>query len=168
MDRRAGTSPAAAAGSQRVKASRNSYIAAGTSYARPPWCTKPSDLPLQPDRRATAPGRALPPARASGTPIARQRRRMVFPNPTEVAMKVKAACIGIALCFAAGSAVAAGDKKDTTGMKKDTMSMQECKDYMANKGKSGMKDDAKKDAMCADMAKKDEHMKGGTTSGTKK
>jgi hypothetical protein len=144
-------------------------MAAGTSYARSAWCTPQRGAFLGRKRSHYA---ACGPSAAvggAGTPIARQRRRTAFPNPTEVAMKVKAACICIALCFAAGSAVAAGDKKDTSGMKKDTMSAQECKDYMANKGKSGMKDDAKKDAMCADMAKKDDHMKGGmSSSGTKK
>ena len=43
-------------------------------------------------------------------------------------------------------------------MKKETMTMQECKDHMAMAKKDGMKkDDAmmKKDATCADMMKKD-------------
>ena len=57
------------------------------------------------------------------------------------------------LAFAAGAAFAADDMK-----KDDTMTMQQCKDYMAMAKKDNMKkDDAmmKKDAMCADMMKKD-------------
>ena len=68
------------------------------------------------------------------------------------------------LSIAAGSAVAADDKKKD-GMKHD-MSMQECKDHMAMAKKDGMKkDDAmmKKDTMCADMMKKDAMMKKDTT-----
>jgi hypothetical protein len=85
-------------------------------------------------------------------------------------MRFKAICFCAALSLAAGSAFAAGDtKKDTSGMKKDSMTMQECKDYMAmaKDSKSGMKHDAKKDAMCNDMMKKEgmassDTMKGGT------
>ena len=63
-------------------------------------------------------------------------------------------------CFAlAGGAWAADDMKKADGMmKKETMTMQECKDHMAMAKKEGMKkDDAtmKKDALCADMIKQD-------------
>ena len=64
-------------------------------------------------------------------------------------------------CFAlaAGAAFAMDDmKKGDAMMKKDTMTMQECKDHMAMAKKDGMKkDDAmmKKDTMCADMMKKE-------------
>ena len=65
----------------------------------------------------------------------------------------------------AGAALAADDMKKAVGadadgmMKKDAMTMQQCKDHMAMAKKDGMKkDDAmmKKDAMCADMMKKDD------------
>jgi len=49
-------------------------------------------------------------------------------------------------------------KKADGMMKKETMTMQECKDHMAMAKKDGTKkDDAmmKKDATCADMMKKD-------------
>ncbi len=69
----------------------------------------------------------------------------------------------LATCMAcAGAAFAADEMKKTDGMmKKDTMSMQECKDHMAMAKKDGMKkDDAmmKKDTMCGDMMKKDDAM----------
>ena len=60
------------------------------------------------------------------------------------------------LSIAAGSAAAADH------VKKDGMTMQECKDHMAMAKKDGMKrDDAmmKKDTVCADMMKKDGIMK---------
>ncbi len=71
---------------------------------------------------------------------------------------LNAALICTALALAAGTASAADDmKKD--GMKMDhPMTMQECKDHMAMAKKDGMKKDdmmMKKDAMCADMMKKD-------------
>jgi len=63
----------------------------------------------------------------------------------------------------ASGAFAADDMKKADGMmKKETMTMQECKDHMAMAKKDGMKkDDAtmKKDAVCADMMKKDEMKK---------
>ncbi|MEP6739872.1 MAG: hypothetical protein ABJA61_05805 [Caldimonas sp.] len=67
------------------------------------------------------------------------------------------------LALVAGTAFAADDmKKPDAMMKKDTMTMQECKDHVAMAKKDGMKkDDAmmKKDAMCADMMKNDGMMK---------
>ncbi len=72
-------------------------------------------------------------------------------------------------CFAlaATSAFAMDDmKKGDAMMKKDSMTMQECKDHMAMAKKDGMKkDDAmmKKDAMCADMMKKDGMKSDGMT-----
>jgi len=67
-------------------------------------------------------------------------------------------------CLAlAGPALAADEmKKDDGMMKKDAMTMEQCKEHMAMAKKDGMKkDDAmmKKDAACADMMKKDEMMK---------
>ena len=67
-------------------------------------------------------------------------------------------------CLAlAGPALAADEmKKDDGMMKKDAMTMEQCKEHMAMAKKDGMKkDDAtmKKDAVCADMMKKDEMMK---------
>jgi hypothetical protein len=64
------------------------------------------------------------------------------------------------MALAAASAIAADDamKKGHDAMKKDTMTLQECKDHMAMAKKEGAtKDDAamKKDAMCAEMMKKD-------------
>ena len=50
--------------------------------------------------------------------------------------------------------------------KKESMTMQECKDHMAMAKKEGTKKDApmmKKDTMCADMMKKDGTMKGDST-----
>ena len=59
------------------------------------------------------------------------------------------------LALAAGVAFAADDmKKDDGMMKKEAMTMQECKDHMAMAKKDGMK----KDAVCADMMKKDDAM----------
>jgi hypothetical protein len=73
-------------------------------------------------------------------------------------------CASIAL--ATGGATAQGTMKKDDSMSKDsmakTMTMQECKDYMAMSMKeSTKKDDAmmKKDAMCADMMKKEGAMK---------
>jgi len=69
------------------------------------------------------------------------------------------------LTLAAGGATAQDAKKDAMakdGMMK--MTMQECKDHMAMAKKEGTtKDDAmmKKDAMCADMMKKDSMPKTG-------
>ena len=56
------------------------------------------------------------------------------------------------LALTAAGAIAADDMKKTDPMKKE-MTMQECKDHMA----MAKKDDAtmKKDAMCADMMKKE-------------
>ena len=63
------------------------------------------------------------------------------------------------MALAGACAFAADDMKKADGMmKKDTMTLQECKDHMAMAKKEGVKkDDAmmKKDAMCADMMKKD-------------
>jgi hypothetical protein len=68
------------------------------------------------------------------------------------------------LTFAASGAMAAShmekEKKADAAMAKDTMTLQQCKDHMAMSmaKKDGMKkDDAmmKKEAMCADMMKKD-------------
>jgi hypothetical protein len=77
---------------------------------------------------------------------------------THLATALLAGC----LACAAGATFAADDMKKTDGMmKKDTMTMQECKDHMAMAKKDGMKkDDAamKKDATCADMMKKDDAM----------
>ena len=78
-------------------------------------------------------------------------------------MRLTTALTCAALAFCAGSAVAMDDmKKGTTSkdstMTKGTMTMQECKDHMAMSSKAGAKkDDAmmKKDAMCADMMKKE-------------
>ncbi len=74
-------------------------------------------------------------------------------------MKTLATTLSALLALAAGAAFAADDMKKADGtMKKDTMSMQECRDHTATAKKEGMKkDDAmmKKDAMCADMMKKD-------------
>ena len=72
------------------------------------------------------------------------------------------------LAFAAGTAFAADDMKKADGMmKKETpMTMQECKDHMAMSNKAGAKkDDAmmKKDALCADMMKKDSMKKDDAT-----
>ena len=65
-------------------------------------------------------------------------------------------------------AFAADDMKKADGMmKKETpMTMQECKDHMAMSNKAGAKkDDAmmKKDALCADMMKKDSMKKDDAT-----
>ena len=72
-------------------------------------------------------------------------------------------CLTIA--FAAGTAVAQ-DMKKPDPMTKDpmakTMTMQECKDYMAMPKTDAMKKDEmmmKKDTMCGDMMKKDGMMK---------
>src|SRR5205823_5384813 len=69
----------------------------------------------------------------------------------------------LACCALTGTAFAADDMKSADGMmKKESMTMQECKDHMAMAKKDGMKRDdamAKKDATCADMMKKDETMK---------
>jgi len=75
-------------------------------------------------------------------------------------------CVSMAL--AAGGVAAQDAKKDAMG-KDDMMkmTMQECKDHMAMAKKEGTKkDDAmmKKDAMCADMMKKE----GATTTGQPK
>jgi len=65
-------------------------------------------------------------------------------------------CAGFLL--AAGSSAAMADmKKPDAMMKKDTMTMQECKDHMSMAKKDGVKKDdsmTKKDMMCADMMKK--------------
>jgi hypothetical protein len=68
-----------------------------------------------------------------------------------------------AVTIAAGHAAAMdtmkkGDAMDKSGMTHKTMTMQECKDYMATAKKDNMKKDAdamKKDADCAAMMKKD-------------
>ena len=70
----------------------------------------------------------------------------------------------VVCCMLAGTAWSADDMKAADGkMKKDAMTLQECKDYMAMAKKDAMtkRDDAmaKKDAMCSDMVKKDEMMK---------
>ena len=63
--------------------------------------------------------------------------------------------------FAGGAAAQDAMKKDSAMTKDATakpMTMQECKDHMAMSAKAGTKkDDAmmKKDAMCADVMKKD-------------
>ena len=64
----------------------------------------------------------------------------------------------------ASGAFAADDMKKADGMmkKEGDMTLQQCKDHMAMSKMDGMKkDDAtmKKDAMCADMMKKDAAMK---------
>ena len=72
-------------------------------------------------------------------------------------------CASMAL--AAGHAAAQDSMKKKDTMAKDgmmSMTMQECKDHMAMAKKDGMKKDdmmMKKDAMCADMMKKDGMMK---------
>ena len=74
-------------------------------------------------------------------------------------------CVGMAL--AASGAVAQDAKKDAMAKDNMKMTMQECKDHMAMAKKEGAKkDDAmmKKDAMCADMMKKE----GATTTGQPK
>ncbi len=76
-------------------------------------------------------------------------------------MKTLATALMCACMVAAGAAAAQDTKKDS--MAKDSMmmkkmTMQECKDHMAMSQKAGTKkDDAmmKKDAMCADMMKKE-------------
>ena len=71
-------------------------------------------------------------------------------------------CVGMAL--AAGGAAAQDAKKDAMAKDNMKMTMQECKDHMAMAKKEGTtKDDAmmKKDAMCADMMKKDSMPKTG-------
>jgi hypothetical protein len=74
---------------------------------------------------------------------------------THLANALLAAC----LACASGAAFAADDmKKPDAMMKKEPMTMQDCKDHMAMAKKDGMKkDDAamKKDETCADMMKKD-------------
>ncbi len=74
-------------------------------------------------------------------------------------MKTLATLLSGCFMLAATSAFAMDDmKKGDAMMKKDSMTMQECKDHMAMAKKDGMKkDDAmmKKDTMCADMMKKD-------------
>ena len=65
----------------------------------------------------------------------------------------------VACCAFAGTAWAADDMKKADGMmKKESMSLQECKDHVAMAGPDAMKKDgamAKQDAACADMIKKD-------------
>jgi len=74
---------------------------------------------------------------------------------TRFATALLAACLGCA----AGAASAADDMKKTDGMmKKETLTLQDCKDHMAMAKKDDMKkDDAtmKKDEACAEMMKKD-------------
>jgi pentapeptide MXKDX repeat protein len=82
-------------------------------------------------------------------------------TPEEIPMRKITALLA---CLAlAGPALAADEmKKDDGMMKKDAMTMEQCKEHMAMAKKDGMKkDDAtmKKDAVCADMMKKDEMMK---------
>jgi hypothetical protein len=87
-----------------------------------------------------------------------------MPQPTtsrgDIRMKnLTPALLAGCLAFAASGAFAMDDmKKGDAMMKKDSMTMQQCKDHMAMAKKDGMKkDDAmmKKDAMCADMMKND-------------
>ena len=62
------------------------------------------------------------------------------------------------MALAAGSVAAQDTKKDAMDKDGMKMTMQECKDHMAMATKEGTKkDDAmmKKDAMCADMMKKE-------------
>jgi hypothetical protein len=73
------------------------------------------------------------------------------------------ALLAASLACAAATAFAADEMKKTDDamVKKDTMTMQECKDHLAMAKKDGMKkDDAamKKDAACAEMVKKDDAM----------
>ncbi len=77
-------------------------------------------------------------------------------------MKTVAASLMCACMALAAGGVAAQDAMKKAPMKDDMMSkpmtMQECKDHMAMATKEGTKkDDAmmKKDAMCADMMKKE-------------
>jgi len=74
--------------------------------------------------------------------------------------------IGACMALAVSGVAAQGTMKKDDAMSKDSMakgmSMQECKDHMAMAAKAGTKkDDAmmKKDAMCADMMKKEDAMK---------
>ena len=78
-------------------------------------------------------------------------------------MKTLATLICTCMALAAGGAAAQdtmkkGDSMAKDRMTKSTMTMQQCKDHMAMQAKEGAKkDDAtmKKDAMCADMMKKE-------------
>jgi hypothetical protein len=82
-------------------------------------------------------------------------------TPEEIPMRKITALLA---CLAlAGPALAADEmKKDDGMMKKDAMTLEQCKEHMAMAKKDGAKkDDAmmKMDAACADMMKKDEMMK---------
>ncbi|MEO8312587.1 MAG: hypothetical protein ABI520_15575 [Caldimonas sp.] len=74
-------------------------------------------------------------------------------------MKTLATTFSALLALASAAAFAADDMKKADGMmKKETMTLQQCKDHVAMAKTDGTKkDDAmmKKDAMCADMMKKD-------------
>lgn len=77
-------------------------------------------------------------------------------------MNQLATVVTACMTLVAGAAFAADDmKKPDAMMKKDSMTMQECKDHVAMAKQDGMKrDDAmmKKDVVCADMMKKDDAM----------
>ena len=76
-------------------------------------------------------------------------------------MKTLAATVMCACMALAASAGAQDPAKKTDATTKDTtktMTAQECKDYMAM-SKDATKKDEKKDAMCADMMKKEGAMK---------
>jgi hypothetical protein len=88
-------------------------------------------------------------------------------NDLEISMKTIVATLMFAwITVTTGGAAAQTNEpavKDGT-MKKDAMTMQECKDYTATAKKDGMTKDSammKKDTMCADMMKKDGMMKDG-------
>jgi pentapeptide MXKDX repeat protein len=78
-------------------------------------------------------------------------------------MKSVAASLMCACMALAAGGVAAQDAMKKAPMKDDAMAkpmtMQECKDHMAMAKKDATKKDAKKDAACADMMKKEEMMK---------
>ena len=83
-------------------------------------------------------------------------------------MKTLSTAVMCACLTLAAGAAAQDAKKDAMAKDNMKMTMQECKDHMAMAKKEGTKkDDAmmKKDAMCADMMKKEE---GATTTGQPK
>jgi hypothetical protein len=94
-------------------------------------------------------------------------------NDLEISMKRIVATLMFAWIAVTTGGAAAQDATKTNEpagkdgmMKKDAMTMQECKDHMAMGMKDGMTKDSatmKKDTMCADMMKKDGMMKGDTT-----
>lgn len=68
------------------------------------------------------------------------------------------ALFAASLALSSAAAFAQDTMKKDEAMMKKSMTMQECKDYMAMDKKDGKKKDAmtmKKDQMCADMMKKD-------------